>query len=119
MISPNSKYLQYKHKICDDADKLGAKLDPSVVEYWNREWEKQKGRAGEFNAAVEDFMVLETEEKNDSKTRSRVWKEQFNVVVGKMEIWAVKMREILSEKGVKELIAEDEEVVPAEGAKTV
>ena len=93
-------------------------MGPSVLEYWKREWEKQKGRAGEYNAAVERFMVLETEEKN-SGTRSQGWKEQFNVVVEKMEIWAVKMREILSEKGVKKLVAEDEEMVPAEGAKTV
>lgn len=94
-------------------------MDPSVLEYWKQEWEKQKGRAGEYNAAVEKFMVLETKENDNSKTRSQDWKEQFDVVVGKMEIWAVKMREILSDEGLRILMAEEKEGEAGEGTKTV
>lgn len=54
--------------------------------FWKEEWEKQKGKAGEYNVAVEEFMALEKEENNDSKTRSQDWKEHFDVVVGKMEV---------------------------------
>lgn len=63
-------------------------------------------------------MVLETEEK-DSKTRSQGWTKQFEVVVEKMEEWASRMREILSEEGVRMLVAEDEKAVAEEAAKSV
>ena len=52
-------------------------------------------------------MMLETEEK-DGKGRSQAWKGQFEVVVGKMEGWAARMREILEDEGVGNLVAEEE-----------
>lgn len=105
---------------CDDAASHTAlSIDRSVVEFWKREWEKQQTRAGEYNAAVEKFVELETEEEKEGKTRSVGWKEQFEAVVGKMEEWAARMREILSEEGVWKLVVEDEKAVDEEAAEGV
>ena len=62
---------------------------------------------------MEKFVELETEQK-DGKTRSPAWKQQFEVVVGKMEEWAARMREILSEGGVSKIVIEDEKAVAEE-----
>ena len=69
----------------------------------------------EYNAAVEDFIALETEEK-DSRSRSQEWKECFEVVVGKMEGWAARMREIIRGEGVRKLVARVEEGEKEDGA---
>lgn len=48
-------------------------------------------------------------EEKDSKSRSQEWKDCFDVVVGKMEGWAARMREILREEGVRTLVFRVEE----------
>lgn len=62
--------------------------------------------------------MLETEEK-DGKGRSQAWKEQFEVVVEKMEGWAARMREILEDEGVGKLVAEREGGEGGEAGKSV
>lgn len=79
----------------------------SAAQFWKTEWEKQQRRAEGYNAAVEEFVVREMAEK-DSKSRSQEWKESFDVVVGTMEEWAARMREILRVEGVRELVARGE-----------
>ena len=48
-------------------------------------------------------------EEKDNKSRSQQWKESFDVVVGKMEAWAARMREVLKEEGIRSLVAKAKE----------
>lgn len=78
----------------------------------------QQGRAGKYNAAAEKFMEREAEEK-ESETRSQEWRDRFDAVAEKMGLWAAKMREILREEGIRELVAEAEQREAGETAEDV
>ena len=105
-------------EICDDAPKLRPDIDPSILKFWKQGLEQQKGRACEYNAAAEKLTLLETEEQN-GKSRSQEWKDQVDVGVGQMEVWATKMREILSQEDLRKLVAEEEQGDAAKAAKSV
>ena len=100
-------------EFCEDSDKVKVQIDPRTQEYWRQAWKTQQDRAAKYNVAADRFMELETEERY-SKTRSREWKDQFDVVVGEMDVWVTKMRGILDEERIRQLVAEAGEVEAAE-----
>jgi len=106
--------------MCDHAESRGIRAENPIIQSWRKDWEEQRERAGSYNAAVEAFIGLEDRKRNGGKgTTPQEWRDHFDVVVDKMEIWAERMREILANEQLNGFVANEEALVAADDAKHV
>ena len=102
--------------ICDHAQDRTDRGNHPQVRFWQQQWEAQKERARGFNSAIEAFLKLDKDYRDDGKETSvttQQWKDRFRLAVEKLGFWVEKMKELLSNEELKQFVAEEEAYIAA------